>query len=138
MSKYKSFGAAKNNGISYFGSYCEGCFEKQRIIDQQADYITSLRAMLEYREQKDCQPFFGSATPSSKLPVKENSLEENRKRRGGAKRRHKGNGRKKIMEEEADQIIEKLVEEPHCPSCGGELKQKDTILRSVVDCKINF
>lgn len=137
MSKYKSLGAAKNNGISYFGSYCEGCFEKQRVIDQQADYIISLKAMLEYREQKDCQPFFGSSTPSSKLPVKENSLEENMKKRGGARRRHKGNGRKKIMEGEADKIIKKPAQEHNCPDCGGELKQKDTILRSVIDTFLN-
>jgi len=98
MSKFKSVARSKNRSISCFGSYCEGCFEKQHLIDQMGEYITSLEDRLKYREQKDREPFFGSSTPSSRLPFKENTLEENMKKKGGAKLGHQGNGRKKLQE----------------------------------------
>jgi len=137
MSKYKSLGAAKNDGISSFGAYCEGCLEKQRLIDEMREYITSLQARLNYRDRKDTQPFFGSSTPSSNLPFKENTLEENRLKKGGSKPGHKGNGRKRIVKSDADRIVRKPVEEKSCPSCGGDLEHKDTLFRGVIDCFLN-
>jgi len=132
-----SIAISKTRGLSSLGSYCEGCFEKQQLIDQMGERIKSLEARLRYREQKDIQPFFGSATPSSRVPVKENSLEENRNKKGGAKPGHRGNGRKRVMEEDADKIIERPVEEHNCPDCGGELKYKDVAWRSIIDTFLN-
>lgn len=118
-------------------SYCEACFEKQQRIDHLEEEIVSLKTKLRYREEKDKEPFFGSQTPSSKILIKENSPEENRKNRGGAKKGHTGNGRKSISEDKADEIIDRPVEEEKCPHCGGELEYKETIWRSVVDVFLN-
>ncbi len=118
-------------------SYCKNCFEKQRRIDRLEEEVVLLRAKLRYREDKDKEPFFGSQTPSSKLPFKENSPEENIHNKGGAKEGHKGNGRKSIPIDKADEIIERPVEEDACPDCGCRLEYKETILRSIVDVCLN-
>ena len=47
---------------------------------------------------------FGSSTPSSKIPIKENSTEESRKRIGGLKTGHSGHGRKLVSEGKADKV----------------------------------
>lgn len=118
-------------------SYCEGCFEKQQRIDHLEEEAASLRAKLKYRQDKDIKPFFGSQTPSSKLVFKENTPEENRYNKGGAKIGHKGCGRKSISEDAADEIIERPVDEDTCPDCGCKLEYKETILRSIVDVCLN-
>jgi len=118
-------------------SYCKSCFEKQQHIDLLEQEVISLRWKLRYREEKDKEPFFGSSTPSSKLPFKKNSLEENTHNKGGAKIGHKGNGRKPISEDNANEIIDRFVEEDKCPDCGGKLEYKETILRSIVDVFLN-
>ncbi|MFH1782825.1 MAG: IS66 family transposase [Candidatus Omnitrophota bacterium] len=118
-------------------SYCKSCFDKQKYIDQLEEEVTSLRWKLRYRQDKDKEPFFGSSTPSSKLPFKENSPEENKNNKGGAKIGHKGCGRKSIPEDEADEIIDRFVEEELCPDCGSSLEYKETLLRSIVDVCLN-
>lgn len=126
------------NSSSTIGiSYCESCFEKQKHIDELEEENTSLRAKLRYRQEKDTKPFFGSSTPSSKIAIKENTKEEDRNKKGGAKIGHKGNGRRSITEDKADEIIEGPVEEDNCPYCGGVLEYKETIWRSVVDVFLN-
>ncbi|MFH1691516.1 MAG: IS66 family transposase [Candidatus Omnitrophota bacterium] len=136
MGRFKN-NITKSRQITSFGSYCEGCLQKQCEIDRLKELLESANAKLKYREEKDNQPFFGSSTPSSKLPVKENTLEENRKKRGGAKPGHKGNGRERISKDNADRIIERPVKEVNCPLCGGELEHKDTTWRSVIDSFLN-
>jgi len=118
-------------------SYCEGCFAKQQRIDHLEEEVTSLRAKLRYRHDKDIKPFFGSQTPSSKLPFKENTKQENRNNNGGAKKGHVGNGRKSITEDKADEIIDRFVEEELCPDCGCRLEYKETVIRSIVDVCLN-
>lgn len=118
-------------------SYCEGCFTKQRRIDQLEEEVVLLRAKLKYRQDKNKEPFFGSSTPSSKIPLKENTTQTNKENKGGAKKGHTGNGRKSIPEDEADKVIERPVEENSCPRCGGVLEYKETVFRSVVDVFLN-
>ena len=72
---------------------CEGCLEKQRKIDQLLEELQRLKAKLRYQERKDKEGFFGSSTPSSQLPLKTNTNQENRNRKGGARPGHKGHGR---------------------------------------------
>lgn len=109
--------------------YCEGCFKKQKKIDQLEARILHLECRLRRLEEKTKEGYFGSSTPSSKLPFKKNSESKNN---GGAKKGHKGNGRKSIKEAEADGIEYHSIE-GGCPYCGGELEEKDTINRSVID-----
>jgi transposase len=118
-------------------SYCKSCFEKQRRIDQLEEEVVLLRAKLRYREDKNKEPFFGSSTPSSKLSFKENTPEENRDNKGGAKEGHKGNGRKSIPIDESDEVIDKFVEIDTCPDCGSRLEYKETAIRSIVDVCLN-
>ena len=96
-----------------------------------------MRAKLKYRQDKNKEPFFGSSTPSSKIPLKENTTQTNKENKGGAKKGHTGNGRKSIPEDEADKVIERPVEENSCPRCGGVLEYKETVFRSVVDVFLN-
>lgn len=76
---------------------------------------------------------FGVSTPSSKVPYKENSTEENQAKRGGAVVGHEGHGRKNFTPEDADSEI-CLEDEPERCECGCEQwarKQADPIAQSV-------
>ena len=56
------------------GGYCRECFEKQRQIDRLTQDNARLRVRLRYQERVSREEgFFGSSTPSAKLPVKPNS-----------------------------------------------------------------
>jgi hypothetical protein len=57
---------------------CEGCLQKQRKIDQLLEEVQRLKAKLRYQERKDKEGFFGSSTPSSQLPLKANTGQENK------------------------------------------------------------
>ena len=74
---------------------------------------------------------FGSSTPSSRIPVKENSSEESRKRMGGLKAGHAGHGRKRIPEAEADEVVD-LPAPRVCPIHGNELTEWTTRTKTVV------
>lgn len=115
-------------------TYCEGCFRKQLKIEQLQEEIVQLKAKLRYRERKETEGFFGSSTPSSKLPVKANTPDKEGKPRG-AKPGHKGSGRKSIDLEEADRIEE--VESPvgdTCPYCNNPLSEQQEH-RTVIDSR---
>lgn len=113
--------------------YCEGCFEKQLKIEQLQEEVKQLKAKLRYRERKEKEGFFGSSTPSSKLPIKENTPEKENKPKG-AWLGHKGNGRQRIDEAQADRIeyIPPCVGET-CPNCGNMLEDKGYNRRGVLD-----
>ena len=116
-----------------FGSYCPGCLDKQHEIDRLKIRVQSLESKLEARTQKENHPFFGSSTPSARLPVKENSLEENQKKKGGSRKGRTGHGRKQIPTDAEDQVIELSLKKSRCPACRGRLMPKDTVLRGVID-----
>lgn len=115
--------------------YCEGCFEKQRKIDELEDENQRLKEKLAYKERTAAEGYFGSSTPSSKIPIKGNALEENQKKKGGGKPGHKGHGRSAVKEEQADRVEEVEVE-CECPDCGVKLKDRGTRNRTVVDCDV--
>ena len=70
---------------------------------------------------------FGSSTPSSKIPIKPNSEEEARRRRGGRPPGHEGAGRTSFSEDEADGVEDLAPDERVCPHCHCELL--DTAVR---------
>jgi len=90
----------------YGVNLCEGCFEKQREIDRLKEEVQQLRTKLSIKKRKDKEGFFGSSTPSSQIPVKANSTQENKKNQGGAKPGHKGRGRKKHDSSDIDEVRE--------------------------------
>ncbi len=112
--------------------YCPGCFEKQSKIDQLLEENQRLRQKLRYEERKAKEGFFGSSTPSSKIPIKENQTGE-RKPKGG-KPGHRGVGRKGFTESEADQVVQMPPEgDAACPDCGGPLEDKGVEERLVIE-----
>lgn len=115
-------------------NYCPGCFEKQRKIDALTEEIKQLKAKLRYLERKEQEGYFGSSTPSSKIPFKANTNPENERRQGGAKKGHGGHGRQGFDESEADRVVvlESEVGD-RCPQCGGFLESRGTQGRSVID-----
>lgn len=50
-------------------TYCKGCLNKQQKINELEEQIFSLKAKLCYQERTAKEGFFGSSTPSSKVPV---------------------------------------------------------------------
>jgi len=114
--------------------YCPQCIEKQRKIDELEEEILSLKAKLRYQERSAKEGFFGSSTPSSKLPVKANSPPQQACNHGGGMPGHKGHGRTGIGERDANR--EELVEMGEiCPDCGGPLEDKGVRTRAVIDCQ---
>jgi len=111
---------------------CEGCLQKQRKIDQLLEEVQRLKAKLRYQERKDKEGFFGSSTPSSQLPLKANTDQENKNHKGGARPGHTGHGRKAHSEETADEVIPVDVGKT-CPDCGGLLKLKQIKDRTVIE-----
>jgi transposase len=114
--------------------YCPQCLEKQHRINELEEEIASLKTKLRYQERTAKEGFFGSSTPSAKLPIKPNSSAEQQHNQGGGKAGHKGHGRSSICEREAD-IVETVAIENICPDCGNALDEKDTRTRTVIDCQ---
>ena len=75
---------------------------------------------------------FGSSTPSSLIPIKANSTEEARRRKGGQPDGHKGHGRKAVADKEVDETVE-LERPTTCPLCGGALVNPHSRERIVFD-----
>ena len=115
-------------------SYCRQCLEKQQKIDELKEELVLLKAKLHYQERTAKEGFFGSSTPSSKIPVKANSSTQCRSNNGGGKPGHKGHGRTCIGEHDADQVETASVGNL-CPDCGSVLENKGSRTRTVMDCQ---
>ena len=115
-------------------SFCQECFRKQQTIDRLTEENEQLKRKLRYRERSREEGFFGSSTPSSKLPVKPNSPEHRERKRPGAKPGHQGAGRKGFDESQADNVVELTpLVGLHCPNCGGPLTHKGMRNRMVLE-----
>lgn len=113
-------------------SFCQGCLEKQRKIDQLVEENQRLKAQLRYRQHKATEGFFGSSTPSAQCPLKANSEAQNQTKSGGAQKGHPGHGRKSIDRAQAVRVVEVNLERG-CPQCGGPLQDKGWRQRSVLE-----
>ncbi len=113
---------------------CAGCLEKQRTIDRLLEENRRLKEQLRYRQRRAEEGPFGSSTPSAQIPLKANTEEENRSKRGGARPGHVGHGRNGIDAQQADRI-EDIDVESHCPICGTLLEDKGYAERSVLDTR---
>lgn len=107
--------------------------KKQQEIDRLREENTRLKARLRYQERTAKEGFFGSSTPSAKLPVKANTtLRETPGPRGGAQPGHQGHGRRSVPAEEADEVI--LVSSAEtCPECGGALQDQGCRERTIIE-----
>ena len=77
---------------------CPICLQKQRRIDELEDENKRLREKLRLQVRKEQEGFFGSSTPSSKLPLKPNTDQKEKKPRGACPG-HNGVGRRSHEEE---------------------------------------
>ena len=116
---------------------CRECLLKQEEIFRLKEENKRLKDKLRIQERKISEGFFGSSTPSSKKPVKSNTIKNGeQKNRGGAKVGHKGNGRGCVSAEKADRV-EKVKLNCNCPNCNsGDLEQLDQRERTVIDFEI--
>ncbi len=101
---------------------CSGCLSKMTEIDRlkkklakQAKRIAALEKRLSCQPRTQAERPFGDSTPPSKEPFKANSLEENRRKRGGAKPGHAGHGRS-VPPPTGEP--EPLAAPSICPDCG--------------------
>jgi transposase len=111
---------------------CPQCHEKQREIDRLREENTRLKQQLRYRQRQAEPGAFGSSTPSAQLPVKANTPEDGRAKRGGAPFGHVGYGRKALDPDTADRV-ETVPMGSRCPDCGGALEAKGFRGRTVFD-----
>lgn len=112
---------------------CEGCLNKQREIDRLKEEVQRLRLKVSANQRKSKEGFFGSSTPSSQVPVKQNSLAENQAKRGGARKGHRGVGRQAFSPDEADETRLAEVEGEACPDCACALNRLSSNERSVYE-----
>jgi transposase len=119
------------------GGYCRECFEKQREIDRLTEENVRLRGRLRYQERVSrAEGFFGSSTPSAKLPVKANTApaEPRQRLRGGAKNGHVGHGRQAATPLSAARVEQIAVAQGRCPDCRVGLEDRGVRERTVIDC----
>lgn len=111
---------------------CPICLQRQRRIDELEDENKRLREKLRLQARKEQEGFFGSSTPSSKLPLKPNTEHKEKKPRG-ARPGHKGAGRRSHNEETSERTVDVEPESETCPECGAPLEKKGWAERSVID-----
>ena len=113
---------------------CAECLKKQREIDRLTEELQRLKQKLRYQERQGMEGFFGSSTPSAKLPVKANTPPAKEPKRKGARPGHAGVGRQTFGAHEAERIIEVATEVgDRCPRCDLPLEDKGTDDRLVLD-----
>ena len=112
--------------------YCPDCLRKQQVIDRLTQENKRLKDRLRYQERTAREAPFGSSTPSARLPIKSNSLEDNQKKKGGAKPGHAGNGRSRPQPEEITRT-ERIHAPVACPACGAGLLSKGWKTRTVIE-----
>jgi transposase len=110
---------------------CDECLNRQLKIDALTEENLRLKQKLRYRELKDKEGFFGSSTPSARIPVKANAPVATGKPKG-ARPGHKGKGRTAVAAKDADQVVTVEAEEV-CPHCGGTVTDKGFIERTVLE-----
>ena len=116
--------------------YCPACLEKQQIINRLTVDNERLRARLRAQERSALEGAFGAATPSSKIPIKPNTLCERQSRCGGQKPGHKGHGRTTVSEDVADRLERIRLDQETCPDCGVKLLSVGPQRRTVTDLRV--
>jgi transposase len=122
----------ENRCLSKNRTYCRECEGKEKRIKELETDVKRLQAKLRYEERKATEGYFGSSTPSSKIPIKTNINKEDKKP-SGAKKGHKGYGRKSINEEAANRVEVIEVEEEQCSCCNKKLERMGERDRYVID-----
>jgi len=115
--------------------YCKACFEKQQIINKLTVENERLKGRLRSQERSAREGAFGASTPSSKIPIKPNTLAERQARCGGLKPGHAGQGRTALSSEGADRVERVGLERENCPDCGEKLLSAGLRSRTITDLR---
>jgi ribosomal protein S27AE len=115
--------------------YCKECFQKQQIINELTVENERLKAKLRSQERSAREGAFGASTPSSKIPIKPNTLRERQARCGGLKPGHAGHGRTALSAEGADRVERIRLEPENCPKCGEKLLSAGLRSRTITDLR---
>jgi transposase len=128
------------------GVVCKECFQKKLIIDDLRVENQRLKEKIKRLEEPrrevlagNCggriskKEIEGALHHPKRMPplnVKKNSTAEDRAKRGGAKKGHKGNGR---VAGNADTVIPVDGSSDACPDCGERLQRLESRDRTVVE-----
>ena len=118
-------------------SKCCNCLEKDVIIHDLENEVEKLKKIINSQKKKEKDGPFGSSTPSSKVPIKPNTKEDNEETKGGAKKGHKGNGRRKACHHTADKVDILYNKIDICPECEESLISKGYQERTIIDLENN-
>ncbi len=110
---------------------CTICLEKQRKIDALTEEVARSRIALNRQKRKADEGYFGSSTPSSKVPIKANVRSEEPEKRRGARPGHVGSGRKNFAADTP--VVEISFDHDCCPDCGGALQNKGSETREILE-----
>ena len=113
------------------GVLCKICFHLKNENAVLKEEIQRLKQKLNFREKTSVLPQ-SPHTPSSRMDVKENAIEENQQKSGGAKLGHKGFGRSSCTHEDADEVIE-VERQMACKDCNCKLNEKDVRERTLIE-----
>ena len=115
---------------------CPECLKKQREIDALKEENQRLKQKLRYQERKAQEGFFGSSTPSSKIPLKPNRIQEEGRKPKGARPGHLGRGRPGpdlVQGEQLSTIVPSMGD--LCPQCGSPFVDKGYTDRLVMESR---
>lgn len=113
---------------------CAECLKKQRELDRLTEALQRLKQKLRDQARQGRAGFFGSSTPSAKLPVKAQTPPAKAPKRQGARAGHAGAGRQTCDAHEAERIIDVAAEvSDRCPSGDLPLEDNGTDGRLVLD-----
>jgi len=113
---------------------CPECLKKQRQIDALKEENQRLKQKLHYQDRKTQEGFFGSSTPSSKIPLKPNQPEKEGRKPKGARPGHLGRGRPGpdlVQGEHPSTVVPSIG--VRCPQCGSPLLDKGYTERLVME-----
>lgn len=80
--------------------------DKRRLLERNAKLEEENKRLRKTANVRDGrESYFGSSTPSSKLPPQPNSSLENQNKKGGARPGHQGHGRRKIKPLDANEVV---------------------------------
>jgi len=112
---------------------CAECLKKQQKIDRLTEALQRLQQKLRYQERQATEGFFGSATPSAKLPVKANTPLATAPRRKGARPGHPGAGRRAFDASQAERVVDIAPGlGDRCPDCDARWEDQGTDSRAVI------
>lgn len=114
------------------GVTCKSCFDLQGKLDEVRQENVRLKAALKHTQKTTRKDVLNAHTPSSKIPFKKNSDQEQAGKKGGARPGHVGHGRKAADVDSADRVVD-LAKPSQCSECQCGLNHRDIRSRTILE-----